>query len=323
MIQLRRKYSMSDGKLIETANKVLVGANRDVAELTPYLYDQAAIDAIDAKNEAFSDLPTDEELSAMMMDATLAKNTKRTEAIEFVMVEIMSRVGLVFGDDSPKYKRFRSNLIHNQPDGDFIRTLKGVKRQTLLLQSQLATGAGLTSTHITTLASFITDFDNLLENQDESIDNRDIAVEDRITAGNDLYKDLLNLSDIGKRKWLNVSEAKYNDYVLYPNQTTVPESQVFEASVGSLQVVNISATAIKANSQIVVENLGTEGLFVYFAASPTDLPTNTMPGGPGWVAAGTTGSGQAAEAGYLAGSREYLNTYNPGTGIGNLRVTID
>lgn len=259
----------------------------------------------------------------MMMDATLAKNNKRTEAIEFVMVEIMTRVGRVFGDDSPKYKRFRTNLIHNQPDGDFIRTLKGVKRQTLLLQTDLATGAGLTPAHLTSLDGFIADFDTLVENQDEAIDNRDIAVEDRITAGNDLYKDLLNLADIGKRKWLNVSEAKYNDYVLYPNQTTVPESQVLEASVASLKVVNLSATDIKANSQLLGENTGTEGVFIYFAATPTDLPTNTMPGGPGWVAAGTTGSGRASEAGFVAGSREYLNTYNPGAGVGNIRVTID
>ncbi len=321
MIPLRRKYSMSDGMLIETTNRVLVGANRDVAQLTNYSIDQPAIDAIALANEGFSDLPTDIELSSMMGEATLAKNTKRKEAADYIMTEVMMRVSMVYGQDSRTYQRFGVSDIYNETDGNFYILIKRVKRQATALQTPLA-AKGLTATHITTLGTFTTDFDNLWEAQDEAIDNRDQAVTDRIEAGNALYAALLEVADLGKQLWDGVDESKYNDYVLYPNQTTAPQGQVVETSVPSGQVVNLSLTALEADMNITAENLAAQGLFMYFAASPTDLPTNTTPGADGWIGGNSSATSILSDAGYLAGVREYANVYNPGPNPGSVRVTV-
>src|SRR5690606_8903939 len=131
------------------------------------------------------------------------------------------------------------------------------------------------------------------------------------------------LADLGKRKWLNGPESKYNDYVLYPNQSGAEEepeedTQVVETAVPAGTVVNLSITDIDGTETLTGENLGTESLQIYFSALPTDLP----PPDAGYLEGGETASGTVAETGFLAGVREYLNVHNPGAAEGQIRVTV-
>lgn len=322
MMTIKRVYKMSDSALIGAANKIIVGANRDVATLQSYGWDQARIDAIETDKVAFADLPDDMELSGMMAEATAAKDLLRKEATDFAMVQIMVRVALKFGEDTPTYRRFRADELHTATSDGFWKVIKRIHRQATALLPQL-TAEGLTPAIVGILEVFGTDYNAALLAQDEAIDNRDQAVQARIEAGNALYAELTKLAMVGKRIWLNVNESKYNDYVLYPNQGgsgEAPEvpTQVVESMVPSGTVVNLSVTDVDGNEAIMAENLGTTPLQVYFSAMPTDMP----PMGTGTLSPGQVITGTLAEAGFLAGVREYLNVYNVGPMIGEVKITL-
>ncbi len=321
MIQERRTYNFSDANLWDATNKVLIGANRDVTELTTYGIDQTALDALNAQNDAFSNLPTDIELSQEMAAATEEKNAKRTELTNYVLVEIMARVELKYGADSKVYKQFGTGMIHNCSDAEFFFAVRRIRRKASSNLANLAS-EGLLNSHLVAVATLITDFDTLIEAQEQSIENRDAAVKVRVLAGNAQYAVLVKIANLGKRLWLSVDESKYNDYVLYPNQNTPPNAQVVETSVPAGTTVNLSLTDLETDMEATVETLTAQGLFVYFAASPTDLPTNTTPGADGWVAGNSSTSGSLSDAGYLPGVREYANAYNPGPNPGSIRVTV-
>jgi hypothetical protein len=322
MMNIARLYKMSDSALTGVANKLITGANRDVADLILYGWDQDRIDAIETAKVAFADLPDDVELSGMMAEATEAKNLLRKTATDYAMVEILLRVAIKFGETSPTYRRFRADELHTATADGFWMVVKRVVRQGNALLAQL-TVQGLTQPILDQLELYGENYNLALLAQDAAIDARDQAVQTRIEAGNTLYKELTELAMVGKRLWLNVNESKYNDYVLYPNQgnggepPTAP-TQVVESIIASGAVVNLSVTGIDGTETITAENLGTGVLKVYFSALPTDFPDPGM----GGVAGGTTESGTVVETGFLAGVREFLNVYNAGPAEGNIRITI-
>ena len=320
MLVLKRVYKMSDASLSDTCMRLLVGANRDLATLTNYGWNQARIDAVESARMAFSDLPDDVELTGMMVETTANKNQLRKAATDHCAVEIMLRVSQHYGEDSPTLKRFRAGELYTTTDHGCWLVMKRILRQATLLLAELST-EGLAQSHLDTLAQYITDLNDAMLAQDEAIDERDRAVQGRIEAGNALYADMVKLADVGKRIWLNIDESKYNDYVLYTNNSAAePEpQQVFESNVATESVVNLSVTGIDGTETMTAINTGTVPLVVYFAALPTDLPAPEI----GDIAPGEQGTGTASAAGFVAGVKEYLNVYNPSTDtVGSIELTI-
>jgi len=319
MVVIRRKYKVSDDELNNIAQRLLIGANRDVAVLTPFGFGQERIDALAAMRIAFVEMPSDVELSAMMMAATKLKNDKRTEATNYVMVEIMGRVVLKFGAESAEYKRFGTSGIHNMTDASFHRLLHRVHQQASDMQEAIGEEV-MTDAELEAVDALKESFLTFWDGQEKAIDNRNQAVKARVIAGNAFYAEMVKLADLGKRKWLGVDDANYNEYVIYRNQGGEPpvDQQVFETAVGSGAVVNISVTDVNGAETIVAENLGTGPLVIYFSALPTDFP----PPGAGQIMGGTTEEGTATEAGFLLGEREYLNVYNLGPAPGQIKLTV-
>lgn len=317
--QMKRKYRVTDGDLITISNRVLNAANRDITEMSAYGIDAAKLADVEAMISDFMDLPTDPELSGLMQEKTAEKNNLRKEATRHVLKEIMQRVEMEFGLNSPTYARFKVGKIHNASDGDFLRMLGRIFRLSGELQSDLA-GRGLTEPMILAIEDYENGFHQALKDQDKAIDDRDQAVETRITQGNAVYEELVTIADLGKRLWADESEAKYNDYVLYattPAAETAMEGEV-PANGG---ITNVSITGHDANTNITLENTGTVPLTFYFAAQPVDAPLSGATTVD--VAAGQEWTGTAAELGYSSGSKEYLNVLNENTDVGTYLVSTD
>ena len=319
MIPLKRTYKTSDGGLVEITQRMLTGANRDILKLNDYAYTQAMLDAIDAKKIAFAGLPTDVELSSMIVEATKAKNDKRTAATEYVMTEVMARVKLKYVDEqNAVYKRFGVSNIYNETDGNFLILLYRVHRQANALQPTL--GQGLTVAIVAQVETLAGEFLALWKAQDAAIDDRDLAVQMRVEAGNSLYADVAKLGGLGKRLWWNKDESKYNDYVMYAAGAEPPAQTVVESEINPGTVVNLSVTGIEPSSGCKYENTGTEELQIYYSSGAAALPMpgdtiKTLPPGANW-------QGTASENGYLPGVREHLNVYNPGASPGHIVVTV-
>lgn len=321
MEPLKRLYKMSDGSLAGTAQTLAIAAERDLAMLVQYGWDQNRIDGIKLARNNFSDLPTDLELSGSMTLATAAKNLVRKNATDYCAVQILIRVSQHFGEDSREYRQFDASELYSATDNDYWFALKRVKRLANGLLATLST-EGLLQDHLDTLGDFITEMDEAMEAQKLAIDARNIAVRTRVLAGNAMYQEMTKLAEVGKRIWLNVDDSLYNDYILYPNQGgngTPAEQQVFESNVATESVLNLSVTGIDGSEIMTGTNTGTVPLTIYFAALPTDLP----PVGMGSLAPGTEASGTAAAAGYEVGVKEYLNVYNPSTDtVGSISLTV-
>ncbi|MCF8258058.1 MAG: hypothetical protein K9J06_10905, partial [Flavobacteriales bacterium] len=187
---------------------------------------------------------------------------------------------------------------------------------------------GLTQAHVDQVEQYVEDFDLVWDAQDKAIENRDTAVQARIAAGNALYKEMVELADLGKRIWLNVDGSKYNEYVLYPNQGAgpgeqePPAQQVVESDVAPMAVVSLSVTEIDGTEAIKVFNDGPTKLTVYFAAMPTDMPSILPPAIAVNVDAGMEWNGTVAGLGHDPMARTYLNVYNETPMLGHVQVTV-
>lgn len=321
MLEIARKYKMSDSTLMLVGTRLIVGANRDATELSNFGWTAARVSDLSNARDAFADLPTDVELSGIMSVATAAKNKVRQDTTEFCAKEIMLRVSQHYGEGSPNYNRFRFSDLYTSSDHGLWLVLKRIHRQATLLATPLA-AEGLTAAHLSSLEGYINDLNSALFAQVQAIDDRDQAVHERIEAGNALYDEMVKLGEVGKRLWLNVDESKYNEYVLYAHrggEEPEADEQVFESQIGPVSVVNLSVTNLNGSETISATNTGSTDLLIYFAALPTDPPPPTA----GMLHAGEHNSGTIVQAGFEAGTREYLNVYNTRSDMaGSIAVTI-
>jgi hypothetical protein len=314
---MKRKYRMSDGKLIEVMERALIGANRDLTRLEDFGYTELILDDLEAERLAFAAMPTDVELSGQMGLATLNKNNKVKETIDYVMVEIMQRVKLAFGSEThPIYKSFGVKNIHNEPEGNLLFLLLRVHRRADQLIAQI--GNGLTPAIVAMVQTKANEFVALVHAQEQAVEDRDAAVQARVEAGNALYAKLVKLADLGKRLWLNVDESKYNDYVIYP--TEPPAQQVVENDVNMGPPTTFSITGVEANSPMQAENQGSNPVQAYFSSAPGAMPGAAEPFVT--IQPGMAWEGDATACGFLAGEREYFNVYNPGPAMAHVVVTV-
>lgn len=224
-----------------------------------------------------------------------------------------------YGSNSAEYKRFKVSGLHNMTDADFHQLLRRVVRLVGPMEAELAP-QGMTLAIITQLETLMDDFAALWDAQEQAIEDRNKAVDARVVAGNACYAEMVLLAELGKRLWLGTNESKYNEYVLYPNQNGEPKhpQQVVEIAVAPGAVVNLSLVSTDETAVLTAENLGSGPLTIYYSAMPTNLPPPEA-----WqLAANTTQAGTAAQARFVKGEREHLNSHNAGLLAGQLKVTL-
>lgn len=310
----KRKYKMSDAKLIQTADNVLGSATRDLAELATYGVDAGKLSVIEGLRNTFNDTATDEELMGDLMVATDNRNAK-AEEVRNAIRPIAARFAVKYGEDSGQYRALRIESLSQQDVNDLVRTARAVSRRGTLAMTDLAS-EGLTVAIIDDLNTKNDALDDLIDVQIDAVKNRDIAVDDRIKKGNELYAALVKLAEYGKSAWLNVNEAKYNDYVL--NESSKKNAQVFEGTVGGGLVVNLSATDIKADTDITITVTGSP-LRVYFHGDPA----GGVNGFEQVVSAGTPVTVKASVIGFATGVRERLNLYNADAPASTYHVVVE
>ena len=308
---------MSDGNLALVGQRIIAAAVRDEADLIPYGFTAVERAALNTMVMEFLDLPTDAELTGMMMEATQAKNNLEKTITTYITKEVMLRVEMEFNAGTPTYNRFGTKGIHNMTDGNFLMCIKRVARQGGLLETALAS-RGYTPDMTTQVSDYATDYLDAWNNQNAAIDSRDQAVEVRINKGNELYEKLAKLAELGKKLWADTSPAKYNDYVIYA--TPPPAAQIFDGDLeGDDGLLNLSATGVTASSVIGTEVTGAEPLTFYFAANPTDPPA---PGEGITIAAGDSASNTAADLGFVSGTKEWFNVFNGTANLSSYWVSV-
>ncbi|HNI43992.1 MAG TPA: hypothetical protein PKH93_04595 [Chitinophagales bacterium] len=210
--------SMSYGDLIQLADAGINTAMRDLNDLSLFGVDLAFIDNIRQKNALFKNFATDEEYSGMVSKRTQEKNDLRnivTKGISNIMIRVKNK----YGANSPEHKRFSTGNMHNDTDSDLVRLARRVTRLASEYLNDLYE-KGLRQSEIDGLNEQIDAFDKSIEIKDQAVKERDTATQQRALLANEIYNLVSELFDYGKQRYVDTNEAKYNDYVIYSNQTS-------------------------------------------------------------------------------------------------------
>lgn len=263
---VKRIYSISDGTLAELADEIIAYAERDLADMTTYGYDQPRLDAIKVKISDFKIFDSDEIFTGLMMEATQIKNDALF-AMTNLAEGVVQRASVEYDNDAAKLKSFGWAGYAAKTDADKMVAVRTVHKQGTNMLAELAS-QGLTIAILNTLAAAITTTDNAITNKNIAVSNRDIGVSARITLGNDVYKETVNVANTGKNLYEDTDESKYNDYVIYNNR---PNTQTVSGTVPPASVHSPSVVIgnIADEFQITVTS-GT--LTAYFSDDPTDEP---------------------------------------------------
>jgi len=204
---------MSYPELITCCDSVQSFMVRDTAEFVGFAVDAADITAFLTKITAFEDLPTDNEVANVMIEATATKNTLAND-LRVILRTFSERARLAFGADAVKFKLFHTKDLSRLTDSELLVFGRGVKRSASLHSAALAAG-GLTALMITDLDTKLDAFEAAMIDQTDAIAARDEATTDRVAKALELYGLLTTHCETGRVIWNGVNQAKYNDYVIF------------------------------------------------------------------------------------------------------------
>lgn len=278
--ELLRKYRITDSALVELSLKIELAAQRDLAQLSDFGYNQAYIDDLKDLREAFLNVPTDEYYSGVLIEKSDTKNTRLTELYRQAK-GIALRFINQWGETSPQYRRLRFTGYLKQTEGDqYLLSIYLHSIATAYL-AQLA-GQGLMLLHLDALQAQSQAVLEALLAQWQAISDRDFGVHLRIETGNALFNKLSPLADAGLLIWRNQkNEANYNDYLRYANLTK-PGLQSVEGTVAPLGIHHPAVTLQRKNQRLEFTNTGAGPLLAYLSDNITGEPnewTKTIPAG--------------------------------------------
>ena len=216
----QRRYNMSDAELCMFTSNLVQKMRRDATEFAEKGVAATDIDALETKGNNFEVMPDDLYYSTQVTESQQAKNGLRDE-LESLVRELIGITRVKWGRSSPQVRRFGAGDMTKEKDAEFLRLArKAVKLGTDYLAD--LTEYGWTAAKNTAIETKAQEFEDALNEVDEKILTRDIETEARIDAGNSLYADVVKYCDLGKIIWQDVDEAKYNDYVIYPEHPELP-----------------------------------------------------------------------------------------------------
>ncbi len=214
-------FNFSYGTLKQLADNTVALIDRDTVEFADRGFNAAKRTALVTAITNFDNAPTDEQLLGIKVEATALKDTKRS-SLEKQMRTMFLAAKNVFGENTGKYKEFGDPNLSVQTDSDLARNAKTMATTATKYLTNLAT-EGITTAKIALLTTTRNELDAAIDAQTVAINNRDNSTEARVILANNLYQLVVKYNDIGKDIWVETSEAKYNDYVIYNTPSGTPE----------------------------------------------------------------------------------------------------
>ncbi len=210
-----RDYKFSDGTLKQYADKVVTSITRDAADFATRGVNGATLTAFQGLIDDFDGSSTDEELVGYITTATEQKDAAR----EIVVKHIRKVRGIadVTFQGKGLYNSFGFEDMSKLSDDDLCRMAGRVHRVATKFLTDMQAD-GLTQQMLTDLKAANDDFDKKMDDQVAAQENRDIETQQRILLGNKLFVEVSRLIKIGKGLYQDSDEARYNDYILPPDE---------------------------------------------------------------------------------------------------------
>lgn len=208
-----REYNFPDADLYAQCRQRIANIKRDQEEFESYAYTVNKVKQFEELCDKFANQPDDDELVGTQMEATGKKNVAR-EKLKTTIRSVMTRVASKYNTRSGHYRKFGTVKMNDMSDAKLLLCGRRVVRVANKLLDFLAE-TGLRQHHIDTVQKAAAEFENALHIQQDKISDRDIFVEKRIELGNQLYRELVLVCNIGKDIWAEKNKAKYENYTIY------------------------------------------------------------------------------------------------------------
>ncbi|MCX6153732.1 MAG: hypothetical protein NT007_06200 [Candidatus Kapabacteria bacterium] len=209
----KRNYSMTDADLCMFTSNLVVTMTRDQTEFTARGITSTMVTALETLGNAFEVLPNDVYYLADIMEAAENKTALR-DSCTIKLRSILGYVKIKWGSGSPQVRRFDAGDMTRQDDKKFLVTCRMAVRIATDYLSDL-TSIGLTDAMIDDLEATAQQLEDTMNDIATAQANRDIKAQERADKGNEIYSYVSRYCEIGKIIWEDVSEAKYNDYIIY------------------------------------------------------------------------------------------------------------
>ncbi len=217
-----RQYNFPDADLYVMLGKTLRRAKRDEQEFQAYGFGAEKYNSILTRMETFGALPNDDEMVGEQMVKTSTKN-EAAKAVRSAIRSLMTRVAMRFNNRTGQYRKFGTARLGDMSDAQLLFCGRRAARVARNMQSTLET-YGVNDVAIERVLESCRKFEIALNVQQDYLHDRDIAVDRRVKLGNQLYQDLVTLSDIGKDIWAESDRVKYDEYVIYETRSKPQEA---------------------------------------------------------------------------------------------------
>jgi len=211
--EVHREYNFPDADLYVQTMEKLRFSQRDIDSFKTYGYDMEKLKTIHNICQKFAKLPSDDELLGTQM-LTTEKKYDAAEKLKTAIRSVMTRVATKFTNRSGRYRKFGTAKMGDMTDAQLLfcgRRVVRVARQ----QIDFLAETGLRENHLTRITEACKNFENALNIQQDKVSDRDISVERRVELGNQMYREYVNICNIGKDIWAETNHAKYENYVIY------------------------------------------------------------------------------------------------------------
>ncbi len=184
---------------------------RDIAEFEQFGINNSKVTAFESQVTALDNTPRDEELQALVMEATNAKN-QLAEQAKTLIRKALVYIKDVYPSNSSIFVSLDTSRLGDKSHKELNRIIYGIARIARLKEDSFLPEF---QTVVSELEAVNIDLLQKLKEQSFAIQDRDIATHERIELANSIYSQLASFNYVGQTVWLEVHEAKYNDYVIY------------------------------------------------------------------------------------------------------------
>lgn len=212
-IQEQRIYNFLDATLCQYTSDLCDILTRDLLSMAQFGVSSLNITNLKALGDAFEVFPPDDALLGELMVATEAKNLLAEQVREMIR-NMALRVQLKWEIDSGQYRSLGDLGLSKLIEDVLLTTARNVHTRMTAFLPDLAS-TGLTQNMLDDFEDLNNSFEESRNEVTNKIEERDIKTRERIAKGNELYNNVVNYCEIGKRIFEKTNAAKYNDYIIY------------------------------------------------------------------------------------------------------------
>ncbi len=212
-MKLFRNFKMTIGELCLYTNTLSSVIRSEIALFGEFGITEQKITDLETMNDAVQNMDLDQLLLSDIGVSVEVRDASR-EVISGYLKAIEIKAEMVFGVETAKFNSLNCENISQFKHHELLMKAKLVLASAEKYKTELAP-VGLTTEYLEQFETELDNYETAINDVEMKRMARENATEERVKAANKLYKLVTNYCKIGKNIFVNVSPAKYNQFVIY------------------------------------------------------------------------------------------------------------